>query len=71
VEKHHRLPGRPSHRPGHQVFYLLVEVVVRLEPDGVEDALSLQVLVDVRRGEGRVPPQVELLVYDLVPVHYG
>ena len=71
MEENHRLPGGPSNWPGHEVVYLPVQVVVRLEPDGVEDGVILQVLVDVGRGEGRVPPQVELLVHVLVPVNYG
>ena len=41
---------------------LPVEAIVRLEPDGVEDSLFLQVLLDARGGEGGVPSQVELLV---------
>src|SRR5450830_96497 len=49
----------------------MVEVVVRLEPDGIEDRVIFQVLVDVGYREGRVPPQVDLLVYLFVPVHYG
>src|SRR5450759_1236262 len=48
----------------------MIEVVVRLEPDGVEDSLVLQVLVDVRGGEGRVSPQVELLAHLPVPINY-
>ena len=58
-------------RDSHKVVYLPREVVVRLEPDGIEDGVILQVLVDVRGGEGRVPPQVELLFHVLVPVHDG
>ena len=49
----------------------MVEVVVSLEPDGIEDRVILQVLVDVGYREGRVPPQAELLIHVLVPVHYG
>jgi hypothetical protein len=37
------------------VVYLPVEVVVRLEPDGVEDRVIFQVFVDVGRSEGGVP----------------
>ena len=61
MEENLRLLRGPSHRAGHQVVYLPREVVVRLEPDGIEDGVILQVLVDIRGGEGRVPPQVELL----------
>src|SRR5450756_26065 len=71
MEENLRLSGGSAHRAGHQVLYLPVEVVVRLEPDCIEDALALQVLVDVRYREGRVPSQVELLVHLLVLVHYG
>ena|SRR5450759_495372 len=71
MEEYLRLSGGPSHRSGHQVVYLPVEVVVRLEPDGIEDSFPLQVFVDVRRGESGVPPQVELLVHLPVPVHDG
>ena len=60
MEENLRLSGGPSNRSGHEVLYLMIEVVVRLEPDGVEDSLVLQVLVDVRGGEGGVPPEVEL-----------
>jgi len=49
----------------------MVEVVVRLEPDCVEDRVILQVLVDVGYREGRVPPEVELLVHLFVLIHYG
>src|SRR5450759_3601480 len=71
MEKNLRLSRWPTNRSGHEVLYLIVEVVVRLEPDGIEDRVIFQVLVDVRRGEGCVPPQVELLFHRLVPVHYG
>src|SRR5450756_470762 len=71
MEENLRLSGGSAHRAGHQVLYLPVEVVVRLEPDGIEDSLVLQVLVDVGYREGRIPPQVELLIHRLVPVHYG
>src|SRR5665647_1081871 len=70
MEEHLRLLRGPSHRAGHQVVCLPVEVVVRLEPDGIEDRVILQVLVDVGYREGRVPPQAELLIHVLVPVHY-
>jgi len=71
VEEDLRLSGGPSNWSGHEVVYLPVQVVVRLEPDGISDSFILQVLVDVGRSEGRVPPQVELLIHLLVPVHYG
>src|SRR5665647_3654430 len=71
MEENLRLSGGPSHRSGHQVVYLPVEVVVSLEPDGIEDSFILQVLIHIRRGEGRVPSQEELLLRVLVPVHYG
>src|SRR5450759_683246 len=70
VEKHLRLSGGPSNRSGHEVLYLMIEVVVRLEPDGIQDSFILQVLVDVRCGEGRVSPQVELLAHLPVPINY-
>src|SRR5659263_184088 len=63
MEENLRLPGGPSHRSGHQVVYLPVEAVVRFEPDGISDSFVLQVLIHIRRGEGCVPPQVELLVH--------
>ena len=71
MEIHLRLSGGPSNGPGHQVVYFMAEVVVGLEPDGIEDRVILQVPVDVGCREGGVPPQVELLVHLLVPVHYG
>jgi len=65
-----RLSRWPSNWSGHEVVYLPVEVVVRLEPDGIEDRVIFQVFVDIRRGEGRVPPHVELLIHRLILVHY-
>src|SRR5659263_621517 len=63
MEENLRLSGGPSLRSGHQVVYLPVEVVVRFEPDGISDSFVLKVLIHIRRGEGCVPPQVELLVH--------
>src|SRR5450756_2045298 len=66
MEEYLRLCRGSANRSGHQVVYLPVEVVVGLEPDGIEDSFILQVLIHIRRGEGGVPPQVELLFH--VPV---
>src|SRR5450756_2838268 len=63
MEESLRLCRGSADRAGHQVVYLPVEVVVGLEPDGIEDSFILQVLIHIRRGEGCVPPEVELLVH--------
>jgi len=39
---------RSSHRPGEQVVYLPLEVLVGGNPDCVEDAVILQVFVNIR-----------------------
>ena len=44
-----------SHGPCQEVVYLPVEVVVGLEPDGIEDRVIFQVLVDVWYREGGIP----------------
>jgi hypothetical protein len=51
---------RPADWSRHEVLYLPVEVVVRLEPYGIQDEVLLKVLVDVGAGEGGVGPEVEL-----------
>ena len=48
MEEYLRLLRGPSDRAGHQVVYLPVEVVVRLEPDGIKNTFALQILLDVR-----------------------
>jgi len=55
MEESLRLCRGSADRAGHQVVYPPVEVGVGLEPDGIEDAVILQVFVDVGRGEGGVP----------------
>lgn len=69
--EHLRLGGRPSCRSCHEMFYVTVQPAVGLDSYGVEDALLLQVLVDLGRGEGGVSPEVELLACSHVPVHHG
>src|SRR5450830_1022139 len=71
MEESLRFLRGPAHRAGHEVVYLPREHLIGGKPDGIEDALVLQVLVDVGYREGRVPPQVELLFHVLVPVYHG
>ena len=48
-------------RPGHKVIYLSLKVLIGGNLFRVEDALILQVFIDVRRGVGGVGPQGQLL----------
>ena len=49
---------RPSHRPPQQRGDLPLQHLVAGEPDSVEDAPLLHVLVDLRLGEGGIGPEV-------------
>ena len=55
VGKYLRLLRGPSNRAGHQVVYHPEGVVVRLESDCVENALVLQVLVDIGAAKAASP----------------
>ena len=46
---------RPSHRPGQQMVYLSLKVLIGGNPYGVEDAVLLQALVHIGGSEGGGP----------------
>lgn len=54
--------GRTANGAGQQMGNVFLENSVRFEADGVEEALTFQILVDVRRGEGGVPSEVAVQV---------
>ena len=54
----YRLFGRSAHRSSQQGSYLLIEELVGRHPDGIQEAVSLQVFIDLWLGEGRIATKV-------------
>ena len=52
------LSGWTTHRPGQQVFNLLLKDIVCGKPDGIQKALLLQVFINPRLGKGGIPTKV-------------
>ena len=50
--------GWTTHWPGQQVFNLFLKHLVGGKPDGIQKAFLLQVLINLRLGEGGIPPKV-------------
>ena len=59
VVAHNGPSGRPFNRMLRQVFYLLLQHLIGMKPDGIAFARSFQVLVHLWPGKGNIRPEQE------------
>ena len=62
----YRLFGGSAHRSSQQGSYLLMEDLVGRHPDGIQEAVSLQVFINLWLGEGRIATKVVPILFVLV-----
>jgi hypothetical protein len=67
----HRLPGRPAHWPLQQVLDLPLQHLIAGKPNGVEEAMLLQVLIDLGASESGIRPEVSAHPTSFIAGHDG